>query len=157
MATIDTDEKFALAAFMHPETHIYQGQRYVDKTARKIFDQIADPDPEAPPGKILDIDVTPSQAVMEAALDAALTGITQEDARRVVRDQAHALLKGPLIAALLQSIADDQADITTDAASVNNLAVLTLVAFKPLMLRLYARQTRILNKLDMVIKVLSHE
>lgn len=64
----------------HPEA--FQGTPFPDKLERKIYDETENPDP--PPG-LLREDVTPSQAVLEAALDSALAAIAIEEAREEAR------------------------------------------------------------------------
>lgn len=54
---------------------VFQGTPYPDKLERKIYDETTNPNP--PPG-LLYADVTPSQAVLEAALDSALAAIAQQ-------------------------------------------------------------------------------
>lgn len=77
MAAIDSDEKFALACnwLIEQGQLPVTGERQVIPVERKVYDAVPNPNP--PPGQLL-TDVTPSQAVLEAALDSALAAIAQQ-------------------------------------------------------------------------------
>lgn len=81
MATIPAGEAghelFMLAAGWWSDHNpgAFQGTPYPDKLARKIYDETVNPNP--PPG-LLYADVTPSQVVLESALDSALAAIAQQ-------------------------------------------------------------------------------
>lgn len=87
MAAIDSDEKFALACnwLIEQGQLPVTGERQVIPVERKVYDAVPNPNP--PPGQLL-TDVTPSQAVLEAALDSALAAIAQQQEI----DQARAAL-----------------------------------------------------------------
>lgn len=155
MATVQTDEDFRQAAAQYLAANNIAGAT-VDAGERKIWMSTPAPTPDNP-GKHDVKDITPSVQSLNAALTASQSQQADVESRTRTRTTASDALKGAAIAAILQNISDDMADIMTDAAVVNNLAVLSLVAFKPLMLRLLARQTRIENRLEIILKVLSHE
>jgi hypothetical protein len=89
MAVIDSDEKFRLAAgvWIPANPGAFQGTPFIDAAGRKIYDERPAP-----------VDVTPSNATLEAALDTANTNVTDDasvstssdlarTARRYLRDQ----------------------------------------------------------------------
>lgn len=89
MAVITTDEQFRLAAAIWIEANpgVFQGTAFVDASGRKIWDERPNP-----------VDVTPSNAILEAALDTANTNVSDEGvvsaaseimrtAKRYLRDQ----------------------------------------------------------------------
>lgn len=96
------------------------------------------------------------------ALNAALAAhdpveLTQQQQREAAKAQSLQALQGNKIALVLAAIASDAGDIETDLTALGNLAVLNLPNFRPLMTRLLNRQARILNRLEIIVKVLSHE
>lgn len=72
MATIDTDEKFRLAASQHLSANSITGATVL-ATDRKII-------------SAQNVDITPSQVVLEAALDAGLVVATEDSARDSARN-----------------------------------------------------------------------
>lgn len=85
------------------------------------------------------------------------TVMTEAQQRESVRLLALQALQGNKLALVLAAIASDASDIDTDLTALGNLAVLSLLTFRPLMTRLLNRQARIENRLEMVFKILSHE
>jgi hypothetical protein len=77
MAVIDTDTKFqdAASVWIAANPGAFSGTPFPNKTERKIYDEQNNPTP--PPEKLF-IDVTPSQAVLEAALDSFNTEKAQQ-------------------------------------------------------------------------------
>lgn len=79
MATITTDEQFVLACSWLVDNGQLpvQGERFIDRVARKVFDE--HPNPEPPPeypNQVLLVDITPDTMTLEAALDSANTQLT---------------------------------------------------------------------------------
>lgn len=107
-------------------------------------------------------ELTPQQTgavdTMIASHDSSPTAVQVEETNRsAAREAARNALKGAAITVLLQNITEDSADIITDLGTVNGMAVLALATLKPVLLRLLARQARIENRLEMILKILSHE
>lgn len=115
MAVIDTDEKFALACNWLVDNGQLQvtGERQVIPSERKVYDAVPNPNP--PPGQLL-TDITPSQAILEAALDSALAAIA--DAEELAEAIAH-LEEGFVF--LRQQLDDDTpASLTTMTNNIKN-------------------------------------
>lgn len=103
-------------------------------------------------------EATPAQRQQAAGILAAHNpnALSQAQQREAVKAQALQALQGNKIALVLAAIASDAGDIETDLTALGNLAVLNLANVRPLMTRLLNRQARILNRLEIIVKGLSH-
>lgn len=80
MAAITSDEDFRMACnwlIDHDQLPV-TGEREVNAAERKVYDQTA-------PGIENRVDITPSQAVLEAALDSALAAVASDNELREAR------------------------------------------------------------------------
>lgn len=93
MATINNNEDFALAvAYLIDTGNLpVQGERFLDRNARKVWD-------ERPSGNV---DITPAQATLETALDNMLAKMATENqlisAQMIALSQARDYLKHQLL------------------------------------------------------------
>ncbi len=146
---ITTDEDFRMAInwLIDNGQLPVQGNRVVSIDPRRVSDQR---------GSNL-VDITPNSATLEAALNAVQAEQSEAQQREAARLLALQAVQGNKIALVLAAIASDSTDIDTDLTTLGNLAVLSLLTFRPLMTRMLNRQARIENRLEMIFKILSHE
>src|SRR5688572_30782041 len=111
MAAIDTDAKFqdAVGWLVNAGQLPVTGERQIVAAERKVYD--ATPNPTPPPGQLLN-DITPSQAVLEAALDS----FNAEQAQQAEIEEARAGLaqvRQYLLQQLVRAIPDTAAQQVT--------------------------------------------
>ncbi len=127
MAVITTDEQFRLAAgvWIPANPTAFQGTPFINASNRKIYDERPAP-----------VDVTPSTPVLEAALDTANAGVSDETtvsvssemartAKRYLRDQLRSASPNlGTIFSTIKTFVDGNAQLLT--ALNNNVDVMAL-------------------------------
>lgn len=143
MATITTDEQFALACnhLIAASLLSVQGERFIDRAARKVIDERIGGN----------VDITPDTPTLESALDAAIVTLTTEQANRATDTRERATLLD-LAAAALTQIDNDKTAIANGKTAAQ--AATTLAQMRTILLGMLDIQGHTVNRQESEIKAL---